>query len=223
MDKLENLPGVGPATAKKLAAAGLTTFAAIASLAPEVLAAKIVDAGITVALDAPGLISAAAAAEKDRLEALAKENGAAASASIPELMQTLSDVEAGAPARVPEGAGGAEAQLGNSPQAGADAAASEPATAGDASTSSSPATNTARAEADQGGTGDAAGPAAGKGREGDGDHAVAETIRVTVTGPKRGRWRAGRHFTADPRTVELSLAEFDQVVADPTLSWEQAD
>ncbi|MCH8475954.1 MAG: hypothetical protein LAT55_12095 [Opitutales bacterium] len=44
---------------------------------------------------------------------------------------------------------------------------------------------------------------------------------VTVKGPRRGRWRAGRHFTHEPVTIPLAELSDDQVAAlqgDPTLT-----
>lgn len=48
--------------------------------------------------------------------------------------------------------------------------------------------------------------------------AAAETI--TVVGPKKGRWRAGRHFTLEPTVIpmsDLTEAQFDAIDSDPLL------
>ena len=45
-------------------------------------------------------------------------------------------------------------------------------------------------------------------------------LEVVVVGPKRGRWRAGRHFGADPVSIPLEeLSEDDKaaLLADPVL------
>lgn len=44
---------------------------------------------------------------------------------------------------------------------------------------------------------------------------------ITVKGPRRGRWRAGRHFTHEPVTIPRADLSDDQVAAlqgDPTLT-----
>ncbi len=51
----------------------------------------------------------------------------------------------------------------------------------------------------------------------------AKSMVVIVTGPKRGRWRIGRHFTHEPITIpvdELSDDEQTALIADPKLSVE---
>lgn len=50
--------------------------------------------------------------------------------------------------------------------------------------------------------------------------------QITVTGPKGGRWRAGRHFT--PEATRIALSELSRAVLkalkdDPALSVEAAD
>ena len=42
-------------------------------------------------------------------------------------------------------------------------------------------------------------------------------IRVTVIGPKTGRYRLGRQFTPEPVTLDLTKEEFEAVDADPKL------
>lgn len=47
---------------------------------------------------------------------------------------------------------------------------------------------------------------------------------ISVTGPRRGRWRAGRHFTAEPVVLalaDLPEAELAAIEADPrlTVTW----
>jgi hypothetical protein len=47
-----------------------------------------------------------------------------------------------------------------------------------------------------------------------------EGLRVTVNGPAKGRWRAGRHFTAEPVVInasELTGAQAKQLTEDPEL------
>lgn len=46
----------------------------------------------------------------------------------------------------------------------------------------------------------------------------AETLTVTVTGPAKGRWRGGRHWTAEPKTLELTQDEIDVLRTDPGIS-----
>lgn len=49
---------------------------------------------------------------------------------------------------------------------------------------------------------------------------------VLVTGPKAGRWRAGRHFTPEPVSIvidDLTLLEMDALVTDPLLTVEAID
>ena len=46
----------------------------------------------------------------------------------------------------------------------------------------------------------------------------AETLTVTVTGPAKGRWRGGRHWTAEPKTLALTLDEIDVLLTDPAIS-----
>lgn len=53
--------------------------------------------------------------------------------------------------------------------------------------------------------------------------AEGKLLVVVVTGPKRGRWRAGRHFTAEPRIIPVqNLSEADKaaLIADPRLAVE---
>lgn len=48
-----------------------------------------------------------------------------------------------------------------------------------------------------------------------------EPVMITVTGPKRGRWRAGRHFTAEPVQIpvaDLTEEDIAALVGDPRLS-----
>jgi hypothetical protein len=41
--------------------------------------------------------------------------------------------------------------------------------------------------------------------------------RVRVTGPKAGRYRAGHHFSAEPRTVDVTADQLAALAADPRL------
>lgn len=43
---------------------------------------------------------------------------------------------------------------------------------------------------------------------------------VTITGPKQGRWRAGRHFSAEPTVIGIDTLTEDELEAlrgDPML------
>lgn len=65
-------------------------------------------------------------------------------------------------------------------------------------------------------------PAAAEGLDGT-SAATAQPFVVVVTGPRKGRWRAGRHFTAEPVTIpaeDLSEDEIAALQADPRLSVE---
>ena len=46
-----------------------------------------------------------------------------------------------------------------------------------------------------------------------------ERTTITVTGPKKGRWRAGHHFGPEKITVEVSLSELELIAADASLDW----
>lgn len=64
---------------------------------------------------------------------------------------------------------------------------------------------------------------AGQGVPASGSTKDARPMLVTVTGPKKGRWRAGRHFTAEPVTIPadmLSAVEIGQLLGDPKLTVE---
>ena len=46
---------------------------------------------------------------------------------------------------------------------------------------------------------------------------------IIVTGPKRGRWRAGRHFTPEPSVIalaDLTKEQLAMIEADPALTVE---
>ncbi|WP_425072583.1 hypothetical protein [Sagittula sp. S175] len=50
---------------------------------------------------------------------------------------------------------------------------------------------------------------------------ATEELLVIVTGPKKGRWRAGRHFGKDPVGIppeELSIEEIEALDGDPKLT-----
>jgi len=50
---------------------------------------------------------------------------------------------------------------------------------------------------------------------------AAGGIMVTITGPKQGRWRAGRHFSAEPAVIEIDTLTEDELEAlrsDPMLT-----
>lgn len=65
-------------------------------------------------------------------------------------------------------------------------------------------------------------PAAAEGLDGT-SAATSKPLVVVVTGPRKGRWRAGRHFTAEPVTIpaeDLSEDEIAALLGDPRLSVE---
>ncbi|SDE46494.1 hypothetical protein SAMN04488105_1045 [Salipiger thiooxidans] len=65
-------------------------------------------------------------------------------------------------------------------------------------------------------------PAAAEGPDGT-SAATGQPLVVVVTGPRKGRWRAGRHFTAEPVTIpaeDLSEDEIAALLGDPRLSVE---
>ena len=67
---------------------------------------------------------------------------------------------------------------------------------------------------DSGTTGEAKKPAAAK-------KSAAKNAVLIVRGPVRGRWRAGRHFGAQPVTIplkDLTKAEAAAIRSDPALS-----
>ncbi|MEO1974805.1 MAG: HI1506-related protein [Paracoccaceae bacterium] len=67
---------------------------------------------------------------------------------------------------------------------------------------------------------DAGAPAAAGAKDG---APAAKPVVVVVTGPRKGRWRAGRHFTAEPVTIpaeELSDDEVAALLGDPRLTVE---
>lgn len=68
-------------------------------------------------------------------------------------------------------------------------------------------THTPRGEPEQGGEDNPVLPAAGD-------------VRVKVTGPKQGRWRAGRQWTAEPVAAVVSATELEALKADPRLAVE---
>lgn len=50
---------------------------------------------------------------------------------------------------------------------------------------------------------------------------AAGGITATITGPKQGRWRAGRHFSAEPTVIDIDTLTEDELEAlrgDPLLS-----
>ncbi len=70
--------------------------------------------------------------------------------------------------------------------------------------------NTPQSDGERG-AGDTAGPDAG------------ETAAIEVTGPKKGRWRAGIYFDDTPKEVVVNAEQFEKIVADPALTWRAAD
>lgn len=44
-------------------------------------------------------------------------------------------------------------------------------------------------------------------------------VRVTVTGPSKGRYRARRLFNRDPQTIDVTPAELEAIAADKALSY----
>ncbi len=147
VDDLTQLPGIGAASAKVFAKAGLLSFAAIAALAPDTLAERLQTAGGLKGKPDLAAIATAArnAATIDRGPEEPSSNGALA------------------------------------PTEGA----SKPARADDG----------ARADG---------------------------LTAITVTGPRRGRWRGGRFFTPEPLTFAATADELVVIAADPRLSWQPA-
>lgn len=62
----------------------------------------------------------------------------------------------------------------------------------------------------EGGT-DAAGPVQGAGQSAAPTIPQDDPVTITVTGPKKGRWRAGRHFTPAPLTIPLADLSDDEI------------
>lgn len=65
---------------------------------------------------------------------------------------------------------------------------------------------------------DAAAPAGGEPAAPPANRPAATLV---VTGPARGRWRAGRHFTAEPTTIphdQLTEEDLDRLLDDPELT-----
>ncbi len=59
-------------------------------------------------------------------------------------------------------------------------------------------------------------PEAGEGGEAGNDDLNPESLsgaKVSIVGPKRGRWRAGRHFTAEPTVIPVDDLTEDEIVA----------
>lgn len=53
------------------------------------------------------------------------------------------------------------------------------------------------------------------------DTTVTQEFVLVVTGPRRGRWRAGRHFTDQPTRIpldDLTEIELDALRDDPALT-----
>lgn len=48
---------------------------------------------------------------------------------------------------------------------------------------------------------------------------MAEGIAIVVSGPRKGRWRAGHFFGPGDTPVTVSAAELEAIDADPTLNW----
>lgn len=46
-----------------------------------------------------------------------------------------------------------------------------------------------------------------------------QTFAIVVTGPRKGRWRAGHHFGPHETPVHVSAAQLEEIEADPALSW----
>lgn len=70
---------------------------------------------------------------------------------------------------------------------------------------------------------DAAALAAASGQAGDPDTDTGPSL--IITGPKRGRWRAGRHFGPQPVTIpltDLTDADIAALRADPALTVTEA-
>lgn len=167
MDTLETLKGVGPAAAQVLQAAGLTSFAQIAALGADELAARVEAAGgLKGNPDFAGIVEAAKAASRP-LEGALQGDGAASP-----------EVDTHPEAKASSGKAGGTGE-------------NEPAQERDASR-----------------------PSVGGGAD-------ATLSHVRVTGPRKGRWRAGRHFNAEPRELTVTAAELAALAADPRLKVER--
>ena len=72
---------------------------------------------------------------------------------------------------------------------------------------------------------DAAALSAASGQAGDPDTDTDTGTSLIITGPKRGRWRGGRHFGPQPVTIPLTDLTGDEIAAlraDPALTVEEA-
>ena len=64
-----------------------------------------------------------------------------------------------------------------------------------------------------------------EGERGAGDTAgpdADETAAIEVTGPKKGRWRAGIYFDDTPKVVTVTADQFEKIAGDPVLTWRAA-
>lgn len=212
MDDLTHIDGIGKATAKRLRAENIITFAQIAVLGVE----RSEQLGIK-----PEWIEAAATlAQESSLEVSHEvsqgEEQAAASPAPEGLAEVSGETSSGAAGPVPGDAPPAEGPEGTEydgkpprpddqdegPHAGSPADSG----AGD------PHKDDAEIEA-----ADLAGKAAAA-FAAPPQVKTAVMVTVTVTGPKRGRWRTGRYFDAVPRTFEATADELLRLRDDPLLT-----
>ncbi len=211
MDDLTKIEGIGPATEKKLQAAGIASFAALAAATPDQLNAARVAGNAT---DWAGFIAAAASIV----------------ANTPPAGPATPPAET-APATPPAG------ELGEPKRSFAETFSASQAMrdAEDDHEWTTPAgeevANRCRALAASMGLPlfevvrqalelgiaqlETPVPGAADGR----DPVSAEDMQlVVVTGPAKGRWRGGRHWTAEAKTLELTQDEVDLLRTDPAIS-----
>ena len=89
----------------------------------------------------------------------------------------------------------------------------------DTTKSNAPDTGNAGAEAKTAGA-VAAAPAGAAKKEAKAKKAEAPEATVVVTGPEKGRWRAGRKFTREPSSIplgDLDEGDLEKLQADPEL------
>jgi hypothetical protein len=197
MDDLTKIKGVGPVLAKQLADAGITSFDQLKALDPA---------------DPPAGLSS----RVDWVQVVRDAEGFGA-ASHAEKNDATGDAAPGA------GGGSVDAALGAgiAPAPAADAAgdSADGSSAGAGETGGAAAAPAAPAPDTAGGTGDrreGAGQATAKA-----GGAIENAEMLAVTGPKRGRWRAGRHFGSTPVVIALADLSDDDIAAlqgDPALT-----
>ena len=218
MDDLTTIKGIGKATAKKLAEAGVKTLIDLTRADAKALSEK------------PGFgteaeIGAWIVAAKDQVGTIGD--------------QTNTKGGGNADATVPASQGAADGS------GEANATASQPDAAAAPAGESSQGTNTTQSEG-TGGSNSAATPAGAAGETatalnfgldvGDIDNGIAvitdqgtvlfrdeeHAREIVVKGPRKGRWRAGLLFGSELRTVPVTAAQLEMIDDDPALSWTPA-